>query len=351
MVQLVDRHQVNATRAVVRWYLDIYHRTRHDLGGPGTFLDRARVGAFAVSPAAFERGEPKGLFKLLIAMTLFQRRQDQQVFRILRGMMPSEVRQVADLRSLEIARTRTRCEMLRSSRALHELCDLSKAPGEPLGTCGVHPRTVCPLKRHTVLLKRYGHFGKVPTSAALMLAEIGVRDLRALRLRALSEASDPAARAVILEAALMRVWRVNRKISAMFLSAVCNPDLGPTRAPWCDGIDSTRFVVIDSNTDLYLSSVGYGGAGTYDARLAFICALTRRIDLSRLRRGLQAFNPRIVQQAMYMFMSRSNRRSADIDCSRRPAACTECPSVLKSRCPMAGGPHTAFSPSAPGPST
>lgn len=337
MVEPVKRRQVDATHAVVRWYLGLYHGTPHDLGGPATFLDPLRVGAFAVSRAAFERGEPRGLFKLLIAMTLFQRRQDQQVLRILRGMSPADVRQVADVRSLDDARVRTRCEMLCSSRTLHELCDLSKTPGEPLGRCGVHPRTPCHLKRHTVLLKRYGHFGKVPTSAALMLAEIGVRDLRALRLRALSETSDPAARAEILEAALMRVWRVNRKISAMFLSAVCNPDLGSPRAPWCDGIDSTRFVVIDSNTDLFLSSVGYAGAGTYDARLAFICALSRRIDLSSLRSGLRVFNPRLVQQAMYMFMSRSNRRSADIDCSRRAAACAECPSVLASRCLMSDG--------------
>lgn len=334
MVQTVERRQVDATRAVVRWYLGLYHGTAHDLGGPATFVDRARVGAFAVSPAAFERGEPRALFKLLIAMTLFQRRQDQQVFRILRGMTPGDVRQVADARSLEDARFRTRCEMLRTSRALHESCDLSKVLGEPLGRCGVHPRTPCHLKQHTVLLKRYGHFGKVPTSAVLMLSEMGVCDLRALRERALSQADDPEVRAELLEAALTRVWRVNRKISAMFLSAVCNPDLGRFRAPWCEGIAWTRFVAIDSNTDLFLSSIGYAGPGTYNARLDFIRAISRRIDLARLDSRLHAFNPRIVQQAMYMFMSRTNRAATVLDCCTLTANCQACPTALRTRCPV-----------------
>ena len=29
-----------------------------------------------------------------------------------------------------------------------------------LGACSANPDTACHLKRHTVLLKRYGHFGK-----------------------------------------------------------------------------------------------------------------------------------------------------------------------------------------------
>ncbi len=117
-------------------------------------------------------------------MALFQRRQDQQVFRILRGMRAAEVRQVANARALDSGRSSARCRMLRTSTALHEQCDLTKIPGEPVGTCGIAPRTPCALT-HTVLLKRYGHFGKVPTSAALMLSEVGVRDLPALRSRAL----------------------------------------------------------------------------------------------------------------------------------------------------------------------
>jgi hypothetical protein len=177
-----------------------------------------------------------------------------------------------------------------------------------------------------------------------MLSEVGVRDLPALRSRALAEAAEPLARARFIESALMRVWRVNRKISAMFLSALCNPDLGPPRAPWREGIDWTRFVVIDSNTDLYLSSLGYSGSGTYDARLEFIRALSCRIDLARLAPGLHSFNPRIVQQAMYTFMSRTNRLAAAVDCSHRPGACVRCPAVLATRCPLRGhGPRVSLS--------
>lgn len=327
---MASRDQVAATRAVVRWYLAHYHGTREDLGGAETFVRRDQVGAFAVAPAAFTRGDPPALFRMFLAMTLFQRRQDQQVLRILRGISSADARELTSVRSLEAERLEGRCRLLGSSQFLHDRCDLTKVAGK--GTCGVAPRTACHLKRHTVLLKRYGHFGKVPTSAALMLREWGVRDLGALRAQILGAAQDPAARALKLEQALMRVWRVNRKISAMFLSAVCNPDLSTHRPPWVAGIDWTRFVVIDSNTDLFLKSIGYRGAGTYDARLQFIQALARRIDLSKERATLHAFNPRIVQQAMYMFMSRSNRRVSGVDCLRVPLACSRCIDVLASRC-------------------
>lgn len=331
----ITARQVDATRSVVRWYLARYWGTSRDLGGPATFTDASLVGKFAVSRGQWERGEPRALFRVLIAMTLFQRRQDQQVFRILRGMRAQDVKQLATTRALEAALSEARCRLLRSSIMLHERCDLTKVPGKTLGTCHFAPQTECHLKRHTVLLKRYGHFGKVPTSALLMLRGAGVRDLSALRRRALAQAADPMERARWLERTLMGVWRISRKISAMFLSALCNPDLGGPAAPWSAGVDWTRFVVIDSNTDLFLASIGYRGAGTYDARLDFICDLSRRIDLAQLNPALQSVNPRVVQQAMYMFMSASNRRHSRVDCLREPRACDACPRVLRARCPVA----------------
>jgi hypothetical protein len=88
---------------------------------------------------------------------------------------------------------------------------------------------------------------------------------------------------------------------------VSDPDLSAEPPPWT-GIDHTYFVVIDSNTDLFLKSIGYCGAWTYDARRAFIFALTER--LARAGASLAALGPRIVQQAMYTFMSRVNRQAS-----------------------------------------
>lgn len=296
------------------------------------FFTRARVGAFAVRGRAFACGEPRTLFRVLVATAMFQRRQDVQILRILRGISRRDAFELTSARRLLSLADRTRCASLRSTTRLKDDCDLAKDPRSGVGTCGRNPRVRCALKRHTVLLKRYGHFGKVPTSIALSIREHGATDLGDLHAQVMRSTTDGRQRAVALEAALCRAWRVNQKIANMFLSMVSNPDLGG-RAPWASSVDWTYFVVVDSNVDLFLSSIGYDGSLAYDARRAFIEALSRRIDLVAKGARLHAFNPRVVQQAMYLFMSAANRRAAGGDC-RSAAACASCAPLLKSRCPL-----------------
>jgi hypothetical protein len=224
---------------------------------------------------------------------------------------------------------------MRTTTALVERCDLAKDPRTRLGCCNANAKVACHLKRHTVLLKRYGHFGKVPTSIALMVREAGVQDLSALRRKVIVAERDPLVRAQALEGELSRAWRVNQKIASMFLSMVTNPDLSRGLAPWSRGLDWTYYVVVDSNVDLFLASISYDGTGTYDARRDFIRAIAREIDLSAFDSTLHAFNPRLVQQAMYLFMSTANRRVAEGDCSQlAPSACAACPRTLRTRCPV-----------------
>jgi hypothetical protein len=228
------------------------------------------------------------------------------------------------------------CAHMRTTRALAEACDLDKDPQTHEGCCDANPGVACHLKRHTVLLKRYGHFGKVPTSIALMVRESGAGDLRELRRLVMKRERDPLARAQALERELSRAWRVNQKIASMFLSMITNPDLSRGLAPWSRGIDWTYYVVVDSNVDLFLASIGYNGLGTYDARRNFVRELARGVDLTEFDGTLQAYNPRLVQQAMYLFMSTTNRRAAAADCMHMaPRACATCPRVLRRRCPAA----------------
>ncbi len=296
------------------------------------FMRSDRVGHFALTPDEFKRGDPRALFRLLVATTLFQRRQDQQVMRILRDMRPDRVAELSSVSGLQTLAETSPCDLLRNQAVLLGDCDLGKdANGE--GTCGRRPHLDCHLKQHTVWLKRYGHFGKVPTSAALMLREVGAPDLGALYRRIVETKATRRERSEALENALRTSWRISEKIAAMFLSMLSNPDLGST-PPWRE-LDHSYFVAVDSNTDLYLKSVGYSGAGTYSARREFLWSLAERIDLRRLKPGLQSYNPRIVQQAAYLFMSATNRRHADVDCSRdRPSTCGACPTALQTRCPV-----------------
>jgi hypothetical protein len=303
------------------------------------FCDPVRVGAFAVDPEALRAGEPTALFSVLVATTMFQRQRDAQILRILRGIPARDVAELADAQVLRRLADESPCPHTRSVTALREDCDLGKDPRTGAGCCSQNPELPCHLKRHTVLLKRYGHFGKVPTSIALMVRESGADDLSGLRRLVMNRERDPLARAQALERELSRAWRVNQKIASMFLSMVTNPDLSRGLAPWSRGIDWTYYVVVDSNVDLFLASIGYRGNTTYDARRDFVREVARGIDLTEFDSALQPYNPRLVQQAMYLFMSIANRRAAAADCMHRaPTACATCPRALRSRCPAAPSP-------------
>jgi len=203
------------------------------------------------------------------------------------------------------------------------------------GVCGRRPQTPCVLKRHTELLRRYGHFGKVPTSLALAITEAGANDLDDLRQKTLRDHRTRHARALALERHLKAAWRVSDKIASMFLSLVTNPDLADVPGPWNLGTDWRHFVCIDSNVDLWLRSVGFAGPWTYAARRGFLQQLSAKIPLRDRDRRLHDDNPRLVQQAMYMFMSRSNRLNASDDCAHgRPESCRPCPRSLRGRCPF-----------------
>jgi hypothetical protein len=303
------------------------------------FCDAASVGPFAADQGAIAAGDGSSLFKVLVATAMFQRRQDQQILRILRGMAPAVASEIVDAGRLKALATHSPCPHAKTVEELRERCDLAKDATTGEGTCGQRPGQPCHLKVHTVALKRYGHFGKVPTSIALSIVEAGAGDIAGLFERVVRTERTRAARAAALESALGSAWRVSEKIASMFLSAVTNPDLSPgATVPWAARVDWTRFVVIDSNVDLFLASIGYRGLGTYAARRAFVRAAAARVDLRRFDRRLRPFNPRIVQQAMYLFMSRTNRLALAADCAHVGAsACRRCPAALSSRCALRRG--------------
>ena len=328
--------QVAATKAVVRWYLEHHFRRPSDPGVVEMFCEPSRVGAFAVDRRALRAGDGRALFRLLVATAMFQRRQDVQILRILQGITASDADEISDAEQLWALVDDCGCVHMRTTLALAEECDLDKDPRTRVGCCSANPKVACHLKRHTVLLKRYGHFGKVPTSIALMARESGAEDLSALRRLVMKRARDPLARAQELERELSRAWRVNQKIASMFLSMVTNPDLSRGLAPWSRGIDWTYYVVVDSNVDLFLASIGYRGGSGYDTRRDFVRDLARGIDLTEFNPTLQPYNPRVVQQAMYLFMSTANRRAAAADCMHlAPTPCATCPRAVRSRCPAA----------------
>ena len=298
------------------------------------FCEPKRVGHFAVDPNQLAAGEDNALFRLLVTMIMFQRRSDAQIMRVLKGISSENATELTSAERLLQLSQRSSCPHLRSLSALIKICDLGKDRQSKLGVCSENPALKCHLKEHTVLLKRYGHFGKVPTAAALLLHEQGGGSFKLLKKQIWKSSNCPSWRATRLIETLSASWRVSDKIAAMFLSAITNRDLSGKLACWADGVDSSQFIVIDSNVDLFLKAIGYEGALTYRARKEFLQAISAQIDLSELDPSLQSYNPRIVQQALYMFMSVSNRREASQDCgdsSKR--VCESCGTELSLICP------------------
>lgn len=328
-----SRRQVDATRAVVEWYRSTHHGSDDDVGLIGTFCSPSTVGAFASSREALERGDDNELFKLLVTVAMFQRLRDALVMNILRGISARDAAVLTSVKSLVTLAQKSPCGHTRTNETLLQSCDLTKDESGN-GCCFAEPKLACHLKVHTVLLKRYGHFGKMPTSAALTVAQRG-GGLGLLRRDVFAASSDPLERAQQLVSRLSEIWRVSDKLASMFLSLVCAPHMGLESPPWQSGVDWTWFVVVDRNVDLFLESIGYEGHGTYEARRGFVRELAAKVDLRAIEPTWPAFHPRLVQQAMYLFMSASNRRAARGDCSFH-GRCFGCPRVLARRCPVRG---------------
>jgi hypothetical protein len=337
-------YQVRCAEAVLAWHGRVYQGRSKNLGTLDTFTDSRQVGAFAVQRGALRRGDGDSLFRLLVAVSMFQRRQDQQVLRILRGMTIQEVIDLTCAKRLLKLAAESPCDALRGTEALSERCDLTKSARTRLGICAYRPGVACHLKRHTVLMKRYGHFGKVPTSAALSLRDQGVTSIGELRKVIWRRETDPHQRAEAIDAALQHSWRVSEKIAAMYLSALCAPGLTAHPPIWT-GVDWTHFIVIDSNTDLFLGAVGYMGAKTYQARRAFLRLLAAEVAAPGRRGKRRGVNVRVMQQSMYAFMSVANRRATPTDCMHHSGACLSCPRVVRLLCPVveqtSGGQRTA----------
>jgi hypothetical protein len=192
------RRQYGATRSVNAWYMRSYYGTTGDVGVAAMFCRRDRVGHFVIDHAALVAGSPDALFRLLVTMAMFQLRSDLQIMRVLCGIAHGDALELTDaVRLLSLADDS--CELARTPDALLDQYDLGKCPETKRGVCGQRPRSACHLKRQTELLKRYGRFGEMPTSATLMLRAQAVADLPSLRALIWEQTADPYARALALE--------------------------------------------------------------------------------------------------------------------------------------------------------
>ncbi len=308
-------------KAIVAWYFDHVYGRWEGSGVLPYYCDRSRVGSFAISPGALAAGRPSSLFRLFVMMALYQARRDVLVMALQRrlpGAVVEDLTSPSRLRRLVLA---CPCRETESASRFDSGCVLRKRQRGV--SCDPHPRLTCHVKQASIALRRTADMGKLPTSAWLHL--VRERGLARGYRSVLSAELDPFARADKLVNILMHVYRVGRKLATMYVSALSTPALAPGLTPWFPAVDGARLVVVDTNVAQMIDLLAHQpGFTTYDQRARWIAAAADEVDLRRFRGDLPRRSPRLVQQALYSFRSKSNRTATVGRCSSR-SKCERCP--------------------------
>jgi hypothetical protein len=229
-------------------------------------------------------------------------------------------------RRLRVLVERSPCAHLRDADVFDRCCDVRRDLVRDRATCGTRPRTPCHVKHATEAIGRMGDLGKTPTSAWLHL---GAHGLQRWFLEVCLLVEDPHARARRLVERVATLYRIGVKLASMFVTALSVPELG-YRAAWAPEVNGSRIVVVDANVGRAIGMWRTDrGPSTYAALEQWLVSAADRVDLSRMRAGLPRHSPRLVQQAVYVFRSRSNRAALGDACATKP--CASCPSRV---CPF-----------------
>lgn len=319
-----------ALRRVAAWYISrVYGRTE----GPGTlpfYCDPVHVGHFAVDADDLASGKDDALFKLFVALAMFQARRDVLIMEQQRAMSLRQTRLLSSASLLQRRVRLAKCELLASAALFDAGCDVAKAAG--IVDCSRHTGAACHVKDATLLLRRMGDSGKLPTSAWLHFWQS--RSAGLLEEVCKGE-SDPQRRADLLVTQFSRVHRVGRKLASMFVSALSTPALAPGLAPWFPRVDGLGLVVVDTHVARAVDALRpHEKRTTYEARVSWLREQSKAVDLQQFRPELPNRAPRLVQQALYAFGSKSNRLRRGDECALRSTPCSACVVAL---CPFMRG--------------
>jgi hypothetical protein len=325
---VVEREQAEgALRVAVRYFVATTNRNANS--ALPFYCDPDRIGAFAVAPDELANGDDAAVFRLFVTLSMYQALRDVVIMRQQRALPRASMRVVADAALVKRSISKHECRVLFSADAFEHGCDVSKVGG--LVDCGTCPGAKCHVKDATVAFKRMGDMGKLPTSAWLRLWKNG--GVRKVLDDVCHEDSSPTKRAELLVERFARVHRVGRKLATMFVSQLSTPALAPGLTPWFPDIDGNELVVVDTNVARAVDALREPSAPrTYDARERWVREQAALLDLREFRPDLPSYSPRLVQQALYAFCSKSNRVARGDACAERVTPCDGCAPTL---CPFA----------------
>ena len=323
-----------AAAAIYGWYVNHYWTTDNDVGTL-TFLTRVdKLGYFAIDKDAIEAADEDALFKLLVLTTMFQRLRDQNVCSILRSLSNEQVNSVTRPQLLDLSIRNAECEFCRNNEVLKGQCTVTKL-GNSKPFCDQINVVGCHIREHSHILRRYGHFGKIPSSIYHVMSSNG--GIKSLIHTAIKSSSNRVSRTKYLIESLTDVWRIGPKLASMFVSLLVTENLCKVRAPFVSEFDSSYALVIDINTMSAIERLGYTGSRSYEAQSEFIRVLAVSLTAHSDNFGTAKLevSPRLLQQALYMFMSKPNRQTVISDCSHK---CTDCDYCIDAKiCPFFTG--------------
>lgn len=302
--------------ATLRWYFDEVR-----VEGVPFYCDPTRIGAFAVEPDELAAGTDAAVFRLFVTLSMYQGLRDVVIMRQQRSLPRVSMRVVADVATVKRSIARHACSTLGSVDAFEEGCDVVK-DGDAID-CGTCPGEPCHVKDATRVFNRMGDMGKLPTSAWLLFWRGG--GVRALLDDVCSDVPSPTKRALLVVERFAAVHRVGRKLATMFVSALSTPALAPGLTPWFPKIDGNDLVVVDTNVARAVDALrAPGAAKTYDARERWLREQAAKLDLRAFGPELPAYSPRLLQETLYAFCSKSNRVARGDRCMGRRSPCNGC---------------------------
>jgi hypothetical protein len=306
-----ERGARKALRQITRWY---FTKAYGSWEGPGIlpyYCDPGRVGAFAVSPQALAAEEEEALFRLFVGMSMYQARRDVIIMKQQRGMTDLVVNRMASLPLVRNSIRSSSCSYLQEAESFEGGCSVRKRDGQV--DCAEPAASGCHVRLASAALRRYGDSGKLPTSAWLRIWRHG--GLAHLLSAVCRHDRNPVKRAELLVRELSKVFRVGRKLASMFVSALSVPALAPGLTPWFPRIDGASLVVIDTHVAFAIRRLSPKPLTGYERQSEWLRSQAAAIDLRVFGDHLPRVSARMVQQAVCVFGSRSNRAANHDTCS------------------------------------
>ena len=240
---------------------------------------------------------------------MYQARRDSLIMKKQRTMDPTKAEILISLHEVSRCVSTSTCDVFNRGGDFDSECSVFKS-GKVVD-CARMPLHPCHVKNATTAFSRTGDMGKVPTSAFERIWRNG--GLGTLVDEIKVGCTPPAERASRLVDLLSSIFRIGRKLASLFVSALCTPSLAPNYSVLSPHLDGNDILVIDTNVMNGCRCISGSGLNTSGVS-RFIRSCSRSITLSDFHPSLPSHSPRMIQQSIYHFYSKSNRTANSDPC-------------------------------------